>query len=202
MNILDLILLINSNFQNLQTMKIIALYFTIGILSNFIGPLAKQLSIEDNYFLKENKNKNWFYRYSFIILTRTFMTIIHPIFYFSYYILKRKPEEPFSFEDKLNTSLVKRLRNIGEYNNTAPTEKTSDEKIIEIYTLICSSFRKASLQRHERIPANNLNTIAMKFFNVYEEFGENFMKDHLVYELNKYKKEGLRPEYKREIALF
>jgi hypothetical protein len=57
MNILDLILLINSNFQNLHTMKIIALYFTIGILSNFIGPLAKQLSIEDNYFLKENKKK-------------------------------------------------------------------------------------------------------------------------------------------------
>jgi hypothetical protein len=130
------------------------------------------------------------------------MTIIHPIFYFSYYILKRKPVEPFSFEDKLNTSLVKRLRNIGEYNSTAPTEKTSDEKIIEIYTLICSSFRKASLQRQEPIPANNLNTIAMKFFKVYEEFGEIFMKEHLEYEIKKYKIEGLRPEYKREIPLF
>jgi hypothetical protein len=183
-------------------MKIIGIYIIIGILLNLIGPLALLLLKENKYFLKENKNKNWFYKYSFIILIRTFMTIIYPIFYFSYYILKRKPEEPFSFEDKLNTSLVKRLRNIGEYNKTAPTEKISDEKIIEIYTLICSSFRKASLQRHERIPANNLNTIAMKFFNLYEEFGENFMKEHLEYELNKYKKEGLRPEYKREIALF
>jgi hypothetical protein len=181
---------------------IFLIYLAFGILLNFIGPLAKHLLIENNYFLKENKNKNWFYRYSFIILTRSFMTLIYPIFYFNYYILKRKPQEPVSFEDKLNTSLVKRLRNIGEYNNTAPTDKTSDEKVIEIYTLICTSFRKASLERQERIPANNLNTIAIKFFKVYEDFGENFMQDHLKYEVDKYLKEGLRSDYQRELSLF
>jgi hypothetical protein len=116
--------------------------------------------------------------------------------------LKRKPEEPISFEDKLNTSLVKRLRELGEYNNTAPTENISDEKIIEIYTLICSSFRKASSEKQERIPANNLNTIAMKFFKVYEEFGEDFMQEHLEYELKKYANEGLRTDYQKEISLF
>ena len=174
----------------------------IGLFLNFIGPLAKHLVIEDKYSLKENKNKSWFYRYSFISLMRCLMTIIYPIFYFSYYILRRKPEEPVSFEDKVNTSLVKRLRNIGEYNNTAPTDKTNDEKIIEIYTLICSTFRKASSEKQERIPANNLNTIAMKFFKVYEEFGESFMKEHLEYELDKYLKEGLRPEYQQGISLF
>ena len=51
-------------------------------------------------------------------------------------------------------------------------------------------------------PADNLNTIAMKFFKVYEEFGEDFMKEHLEYELKKYKNEGLRPEYQRGISLF
>lgn len=183
-------------------MMIFLIYLVVGIISNFIGPLAKHLLIEDKYSLKENKNKSWFYRYSFIILMRCFMTIFYPVFYFSYYILKRKPQIPESFEDKLNTSLVKRLRNIGEYNNTAPTEKTSDKKIIEIYTLICSSFRKASSEKQERIPADNLNTIAMKFFKVYEEFGENFMQEHLEYELKKYKNEGLRPEYQRGISLF
>lgn len=180
----------------------IYLFFLLGMILNFIGPLAKHMAIEDKYSLKENKNKSWFYRYSFIILTRSFMTIFYPVFYFSYYILKRKPQEPVSFEDKLNTSLVKRLRNIGEFNNTAPTAKTSDEKIIEIYTLICSTFRKASSEKQERIPADNLNTIAMKFFKVYEEFGEDFMKEHLEYELKKYKNEGLRPEYQRGISLF
>ena len=99
-------------------MMIFLIYLGIGIIYNFIGPLAKHLAIEDKYSLKENKNKSWFYRYSFIILTRSFMTIFYPVFYFSYYILKRKPEEAISFEDKLNISLVKILRNIGEYNKT------------------------------------------------------------------------------------
>lgn len=178
------------------------IYLFLGIISNFFGPLAKHLSIEDKFSLKENKNKSWFYKYSFVTVMRIFMTIIYPIFYFSYYILKRKPEVPESFEDKLNTSLVKRLRKIGAFNNTAPTDKTSDEKIIEIYQLTCSSFRKASTKRNERIPADNLNTIAMKFFNVYEEFGEDFMKKHLAYELNKYTNEGLRQEYQKGISLF
>lgn len=180
-------------------MTVFLIYLAIGIISNFIDPLAKHLAIEEKYSLKENKNKSWFYRYSFIVLTRCVMTLIYPVFYFSYYVLKRKPEEPVSFQDKLNASLVKRLRNIGEYNNTAPTENISDEKIIEIYTLICSSFRKASSEKQERIPANSLNTIAMKFFKVYEEFGENFMQEHLEYELKKYANEGLRPEYKKGI---
>lgn len=183
-------------------MMLFLIYIAIGIISNLIGPLAKHLLIGDKHSLKENKNKSWFYRYSFIILIRCVMTIFYPIFYFSYYILKRKPQEPDSFEDKLNTSLVKRLREFGEYNNTAPTENISDEKIIEIYTLICSSFRKASLEKQERIPANNLNTIAMKFFKVYEYFGEDFMQDHLEYELKKYTNEGLRLEYKKGFSLF
>lgn len=179
---------------------IFLIYFSVGILLNFIGPLAKHLFIENDYFLKENKN--WLYKYSFIILMRSFMTTIYPIFYFYYYILKRKPEKPLSFEDKLNASLIKRLRNIGEYNFTAPTEKTSDDEVIEIYELVCSSFRKASKEKNEHIPPDNLNTIAMKFFNLYEEFGEDFMKEHLEYELKKYANEGLRPEYKKGISLF
>lgn len=133
---------------------------------------------------------------------RVFMTIFYPVFYFSYYILKRKPQEPISLEDTINNSLVKRLRNIGRYNNTAPTEKTSNEKVIEIYQLICSSFKNASNKRNERIPADNFNTIAVKFFNVYEQFGEDLMREHLEFELEKYRKEGLRPEYQKGISLF
>jgi len=183
-------------------MKIFLIYIAVNIISNLIGPLAEHLYIEYKFALKENIDQNWFYKYSLIITTRTLMTLIFPIFYFSYYVLKRKPEEPVSFEDQLNSSLVKRLRSIGKYNEASPKEKTSDEKVIEIYQLICSSFRNESKKKNERIPANNLNTIAMKFFNVYEEFGEDLMQDHLKYELKKYLNEGLRPEYQRGISLF
>ncbi len=177
-------------------------YFFFGLVSNFIGPLAKHLSIEEKHSLRENKNKSCFYKYSFVLLMRVFMTIFYPVFYFSYYILKRKPQEPISLEDTINNSLVKRLRNIGRYNNTAPTEKTSNEKVIEIYQLICSSFKNASNKRNERIPADNFNTIAVKFFNVYEQFGEDLMREHLEFELEKYRKEGLRPEYQKGISIF
>jgi hypothetical protein len=181
---------------------IFSIYLILGILFNFIGPLANHLKKEDKYALKENKNKSSFYKYTLIIAIRIFMTLIYPLFYINYYIRGKKPIEPITFENKLDASLVKRLRKLGECNNTAPSVKTSDEKIIEIYTLICSSFRKASSVKQEQIPANNLNTIAMKFFKVYEEFGEDFMKEHLEYELKKYDKEGLRPEYQRGISLF
>lgn len=177
-------------------------YIIIGFLVNLFGPLAKHLSIEQKNILTENINKSWFYKYSLIFVLRILMTIIYPLFFVSYYILKRKPEKPVSIQDTLNSNVVRRLREIGEYNNTAPTEKTSDEKVIEIYQLICSSFRNASNKRNERIPADNLNTIAIKFFNVYEEFGQDFMQDHLKYELDKYLKEGLRPEYKKGISFF
>ncbi len=73
---------------------------------------------------------------------------------------------------------------------------------ITLHIFDCSTFRKASSQKQERIPADNLNTIAMKFFKVYEEFGESIIKEHLEYELDKYLKEGLRPEYQRAISLF
>ncbi|ENA1802855.1 hypothetical protein ABF179_002268 [Flavobacterium psychrophilum] len=183
-------------------MKFLIIYFFIGFLANFIGPLANHLNKEARYALKENINKSWFNKYSLIFAIRFFMTLTYPLFYINYFIRGKKPIEPISFEDKINTSLVKRLRELGKYNNTAPTENTSDEKVIEIYTLICSSFRKASKEKQEQIPANNLNTIAMKFFKVYEEFGEDFMHKHLKYELDKYLKEGLRLEYQKGISLF
>jgi hypothetical protein len=181
---------------------IFLIYLVLGIIFNLIGPLANHLRKEDKYALKTNIRRSWFYKYLLISLIRIFSTLTYPLFYFNYYVRKVKPIEPVIFEDKLNKGLVKRLRGIGEYNNTAPSSKTTDEKIIEIYRLICSSFRDQAELRNERIKSNCLNTIALKFFNVYEEFGEDFMKEHLEYELDKYLKEGLRPEYQRGISLF
>lgn len=183
-------------------MNIFLVYFALGLIFNITGPLAKHLSIEQKHTLKENKYKSCFYNYSLIFVLRILMTIIYPLFFVSYYILKRKPEKPVSIQDTINSNVVRRFREIGKYNNTAPTEKTCDEKVIEIYQLICYSFRNASNKKNESIPADNLNTIAMKFFNVYEQFGEDFMKEHLEFELEKYKKEGLRPEYQKGISLF
>lgn len=169
---------------------------------NLVGPLANQLKKEDKYTLKTNSRRSWLYKYSLISLIRIFSTLTYPLFYFNSFVNKVKPIEPVIFEDKLNAGLVRKRRNIGKYNNTAPSSKTTEEKIIEIYRLICSSFREQSELRNEHIKANCLNTIALKFFNVYEEFGEDFMKVHLEYELKKYAIEGLRTDYQKEILSY
>lgn len=82
------------------------LYFALGLLANLIGPLAKQLNIDAKHSLKENKIRNWLYNYSLIIAIRAVMILIYPLFFFTYYILKKKPIEPISLLDKLDESVV------------------------------------------------------------------------------------------------
>lgn len=92
-------------------------------------------------------------------------------------------------------------RRIAKERGCAPTQKTSDDKIIEIYSKVLSSFQKAAATKNERIPAIYLNTIALKFFQVYELAGDAFFDEHLDYEINLYKTSGLRDDYKQDIKL-
>jgi hypothetical protein len=80
-------------------MKILYTYLVVGIILNFIGPLAKYLRCEDKYALKQNKNENWFYIYSMIFAVRFVSVIFYPIFFFNYNIRNVKPETPILFED-------------------------------------------------------------------------------------------------------
>ena len=79
---------------------------------------------------------------------------------------------------------------------------TSDEKIMEIYSRVCSAFSQAAERRGEHIPAVYLNRIVLKFLQVYEKMPQHFFDEHLRYELDKYVAEGLRPEYRQELPLF
>jgi hypothetical protein len=93
-------------------------------------------------------------------------------------------------------------RRFGAYNNCPPTAKTSDRTIIEIYSLVGSAFQEAAKQRGEHIPAEFVNRIVSGFLQMYEKMGENFMQEHLRYEVNKYLREGLRPDYRQPLPFF
>jgi hypothetical protein len=86
--------------------------------------------------------------------------------------------------------IVNGFRHIAKTNNVAPTPKTTDHKIVEIYQKVLVAFKKGAEQRGERIPAVNLNAIALKFFQVYEMMGEQMFEQHLDYEVLKYIREG------------
>ncbi|NDW11140.1 hypothetical protein [Dysgonomonas sp. 520] len=98
--------------------------------------------------------------------------------------------------------VIRSYRNIAYQNGIAPTSKTSDNKIIEIYSKIGSAFKEASKQRNEHIPAVYLNTIVLKFYQVYEMGGDVFLEEHLKYEVDRYLRAGLREDYKHELKLF
>jgi hypothetical protein len=93
--------------------------------------------------------------------------------------------------------IITGYRQVASQNNSAPTAKTSDAKIIEIYQKVGSAFRTAAKQRGEQLPAENLNFIVWKFFKVYELMGDKMLDDHLKYEIDKYLNEGLRSDYRQ-----
>jgi len=97
--------------------------------------------------------------------------------------------------------IIKGYRKIAAQHGCAPTAKTTDKQIIEIYTLVTTAFHQAAKQRGERIPALFDNHIVLKFFQLYEMIPDH-LQQHLQYEVNKYLTEGLRPDYKQELRLF
>ena len=110
-----------------------------------------------------------------------------------------KKKQPRTMLDEFQDTTVKLFRSIGEANGVPPTKKLSDEMILKISQEVMTAFKEAGEQKGEHIAGGYLMTIAMKFFAVYEEFGENFYYEHLNYEINKYLNEGLREDYKHNL---
>jgi hypothetical protein len=116
-------------------------------------------------------------------------------------IFKSK-KKPRTVLDELHSILVRAFRNYGKSTGRAPSSKTSDEKIIEIYSKVATAFKNASEERGEFVSAEILNLIAIGIFGVYEMMGEEMMNEHLDYEVERYKSSGLRDEYKKGLKLF
>lgn len=116
--------------------------------------------------------------------------------------IDRESEVVDEVQEKMRQHYITAYRKMGAELNQAPTEKTSDQKIIEIYNKVFSAFREAGKQRGEHIPASYLNFIVIKFYNIYEMAGEEFLDEHLEYEINRYLNRGLRSDYKKKVYLF
>lgn len=112
-----------------------------------------------------------------------------------------KSEKQRTLLDEMHDIVIKGLRSYAVQNNCAPTGKTSDKKIIEIYTKVATAFRQAANQRSEVISAGTLNCIVLYFLQCYEMMGDEMVDSHLEHEIEQYLKSGLRPDYQREIHL-
>ncbi len=117
--------------------------------------------------------------------------------------LIQKPKSLSGQVEQLASHLIiQKYRQLGIVNNCPPSSKTSDQSILDIYSKVAIAFNQVADSRGERIPAVNINSIVFKFIQVYEMVGETFFEEHLKYEIEKYKNEGLRPDYlQQEIRL-
>lgn len=98
--------------------------------------------------------------------------------------------------------IVAGYRHLATQQGCAPTAKTSDQQIIEMYKKVGTAFREVSDQRGERLPAGTLNYIVWKFLQVSEMLGHEMVDQHLAYETQKYLQEGLRHDYQQDLKLF
>lgn len=98
--------------------------------------------------------------------------------------------------------VVSGYRQVASHNNCAPSSSIPDDLIFEIYQKVGTAFRKVSTQRGEHLQAGHMNTIVLKFYQVYEKMGAKFFEEHLLYETKLYETNGLRPDYQRDLRLF
>ena len=107
------------------------------------------------------------------------------------------------FRQTMDPLIIKTYRNLGKHKQSAPTAKTSDAEILEIYTEVLTKFKEASRAKGQELPAPTINYIAFYFLNIYEDRGKTFYDEHLAYELMKYNVSGLRQSYVgKELSFF
>jgi hypothetical protein len=110
---------------------------------------------------------------------------------------------------KANELAVSIFRNIYDQQQMGPSPEMSDALILDIYRQVGCAFREVGKERGEFVESAVINVIVLKFFEVYRQSKElarnpempdryDFFKDHLEYEIEKYRREGLRADYSRQ----
>lgn len=119
--------------------------------------------------------------------------------------LKRIFGEPVERRTALDAArevLVAGYRRIAAQRGCAPGPEFPDDKIVEIYTRVCTEFASAAKIRNERIPGTILNHIALHFMVMSQGFGNEIYEWQFPYEIEKYLAEGLREDFKQPLSLF
>lgn len=183
---------------------IISLYLLVGIIIVCFTRARTQFlkDIEETKTAKDKSGKQTpFYKLLlFIVIIFSAAVLLWPLFLSSWF--GKKSTMLDRVQESGSKVIVSGYRRIGAQLGCAPTAKTTDQKIIEIYTKVGTAFQEAAERRGEHIPALYLNNIVLGFLKLYEMVGDQFVQQHLQYEVEKYLAEGLRPDYTQELSLF
>jgi hypothetical protein len=96
---------------------------------------------------------------------------------------------------------VQLYRNWARDRQIQLTDKTTDELILKVYDLVIKGFTPRTVNgvREEWISDNTMAFIILQMLLVNERFESDFLMDHLQYQIQYYRSNGLRPEYAKGI---
>lgn len=117
-------------------------------------------------------------------------------------LLKTALPLPSSKQDEAretaNGLAVSIFRNIYRQQEIGPSPEMSDSLILDVYRQVGCAFREVGKERGEFIESGVINVIVLKFLELYRTAGAEFFAAHLEYEIEKYRREGLRPDYSQK----
>jgi len=127
---------------------------------------------------------------------------------FSFFSNIFKPKSDYEkLRSMVGPMLVKAYRKIAKERGLAPTSKTSDKKIVDIYIQVENAFKEAAKQRNEEIPQPNIHYIVLYFYQVYEGYQgndlcESLFQSQIDFEIKNYLSKGLPKRFCKELHIF
>ncbi len=84
---------------------------------------------------------------------------------------------------------------MGLFSKIFGSKEPTDKEMEEMYLKIAPQFVRVAAERNEQISTKALANITSKFLFMKPSVTNEYFEEHLAYELEKYRKEGLRPDY-------
>lgn len=95
--------------------------------------------------------------------------------------------------------IVEGYRRVSRRQAAAPTDKTTDAEILQLFERVGSAFKSVAYQRGEYLKGPRVNYIVWRFLQVYEDMGREAFDHYLQDELTRYRERGLPAAYRGEL---
>ena len=95
--------------------------------------------------------------------------------------------------------IVNGYRRIARRRAMAPTKKTTDAEILNLFEQVGSAFKSVAYQRGESLKASRINYVVWKFLQAHEDMSKDDFDNHLQQQLENYHKNGLPPAYRNDL---
>jgi hypothetical protein len=97
--------------------------------------------------------------------------------------------------DDQDSETAQQFREWAADRGIALTEKTSDALIAKVFHRVVKGFPAMPEHGIEHVSVNTCGFIVLQMLKLNELSGTQFMWEHLAYQVNYYRENGLRPEY-------